>query len=46
MEIFNFFQKMRFMNIMDEKNKDLIKETQKRQTQLQMKYQTYIEFDN
>ncbi|WP_369991534.1 hypothetical protein AB8O52_00630 [Mycoplasmopsis arginini] len=46
MEIFNFFQKMRFMNIMDEKNKDLIKEAQKRQTQLQMKYQTYIEFDN
>ncbi|MGX9339510.1 hypothetical protein ACT1UH_00740 [Mycoplasma sp. 332] len=45
MEIFNYFQKMRFMNIMDERNKEIIKQAQNRQTQLQMKYQTYIEFD-
>ncbi|WP_330463685.1 hypothetical protein [Metamycoplasma gateae] len=45
MDVFSFFQKIRFMKIMDERNKDLIDKTKKRQKQLRAKYQNYKEFE-
>ncbi|MBN4089237.1 hypothetical protein OF364_01135 [Mycoplasma enhydrae] len=45
MEIFSFFQKIRFMKIMDEKNSTKIEETQKRQNKIKLKYANYIEYE-
>ncbi|ENY53689.1 Hypothetical protein MALK_6370 [Metamycoplasma alkalescens 14918] len=44
MEIFSFFKRINFMQIVDEKNKDLIDETKKRQDKIKLKYNRYIEY--
>ncbi|AZZ65260.1 hypothetical protein DMC14_000350 [Metamycoplasma phocicerebrale] len=45
MEIFSFFQKMRFMKTMDEKNSDLIEEARKRQNKIKLKYASYVDYE-
>ncbi len=45
MKIYGFFQDIRWMKIMDEKNSDLINKSRERQNKLRSKYENYIEYD-
>ncbi|ENY68656.1 Hypothetical protein, predicted transmembrane protein [Metamycoplasma auris 15026] len=45
MEIFSFFNAINFMKIVDEKNKEEVQETTKRQNKIKLKYNKFIEYD-
>ncbi|PZW01389.1 hypothetical protein [Metamycoplasma auris] len=45
MEIFSFFKAITFMGIIDEKNKEQVEQTIKRQNKIRLKYNKYIEYE-